>query len=445
MKKILLIGSGARENIIAEALSSSRHQVELYCFGEAVNPGIKRLCADYKVGNLQNFEEIGAYAKTLNADFAFIGPDNPIGAGLADYLLENCGLKSVAPLKAAAQLESSKAFTRQLMAKYHISGMPKFRVFTNSNGLKEYLTDDLDGDYVVKYDGLLGGKGVKISGEHLLTIDDGFSYAEECLAECGRVVVEAKLVGQEFSLIALCDGQALYHFPLVQDHKRAFDGDQGPNTGGMGTYSDTNGSLPFLSDVDLLQAQKINQETIKAVQAETGIPFTGVLYGGFIATKSGVQLIEYNTRFGDPEVMNLLNLLEDDFVDLSEAVLEGNLNLFEPKFKKLATVCLYAVPSGYPDNSQKGAEIILDKNALSEVKVYFASVNLVEETATHYRLTLTSSRAIAFVGLGNDIETARIQALKGFEYLQGPVSYRTDIGASSVIAAKVDQMWQLRS
>jgi phosphoribosylamine--glycine ligase len=207
------------------------------------------------------------------------------------------------------------------------------------------------GDFVVKPDGLTAGKGVKVFGEHLHSIDQAFAYATEVLETHPRVQIEERLEGEEFSLQTITDGRSVIHCPLVQDHKRAFAGDQGPNTGGMGSYSCADFSLPFLSDADVLQAHIISEKVIEALNAETGRPYKGVLYGGFIATADGVRLIEYNARFGDPEAMNVLPILDADFADLCFSVAEGTLGDTSWSFQSRATVCKYVVPEAYPDKS----------------------------------------------------------------------------------------------
>ena len=166
------------------------------------------------------------------------------------------------------------------------------------NGVKEFISE-LSGEYVVKYDGLMGGKGVKVSGEHLMSIEDGVSYCSELIKIGGTFVIEEKLHGEEFSLMSFCDGSSVEHMPAVQDHKRAYEGDIGPNTGGMGSYTDSNHSLPFLNDNDLNQAREINENVSSALKNEYETGYKGILYGGFMATSNGVKLIEYNARFGD--------------------------------------------------------------------------------------------------------------------------------------------------
>jgi len=206
------------------------------------------------------------------------------------------------------------------------------------------------------------------------------------------VVVEAKLVGQEFSLMSICDGQNLLHLPAVQDHKRVFVNDKGSNTGGMGSYSCADLSLPFLSPDDVTAAQNINQATVQALRSKFNQPYQGVLYGGFIATAKGVKLIEYNARFGDPEAMNVLLILKSDFVDICQAVIDGNLNTIKPEFHELATVCKYAVPVGYPDNPIRDVKIDVSQVDENKVDIFYAAVEQRENG-----LYMTGSRAVALV------------------------------------------------
>jgi len=435
-KKILLIGNGAREHVIAETLKRSAHEVELYAMGKALNPGIAELATDYLVGNYMDHDEVINYALHIDPDFVFIGPDDPIGSGLADSLLER-GYHSVAPLKVVAQLEASKSFTRDLVDKYDIPGNPQFKIFTSPEEIKEFM-EELGGNFVVKYDGLKGGKGVKVSGEHLEGIEEGFLYAVECLQDSDHVVVEEKFVGQEFSLISFADGMSLAHMPAVQDHKRAYDGDLGPNTGGMGTYSDANHSLPFLEESDIQAAHEISEAVLDALKEETGTEFKGIMYGGFIATKDGVKLIEYNARFGDPEAMNLLTTLKTDFVDICEAIIDGRLSEMKVEFEPLATVCKYVVPEGYPGNPKKGEKIELG-DIPEGVKMYFGSVNKTEEG-----LFLSGSRAIAFVGIAPTLNEAEQLAASALKSVSGPVFYRDDIGTAPVIEKKIACMQELR-
>ncbi|MBU0981161.1 phosphoribosylamine--glycine ligase [Patescibacteria group bacterium] len=436
MKRILLVGNGAREHVIAETLKRSPQEVLLYTYASSKNPGIIELSEEYEVGSLSDFDAMISFAEKVKPDFAFVGPDNPIADGAADKLLE-IGVKSVAPTMMLAQLESSKSFTRDLMKKYNIPGNPEFRVFEEIDGMRDFI-EELGGNYVVKADGLTGGKGVKVSGVHLESIEEGVQYAEECILDAGRVVIEEKFVGEEFSLMSLTDGKTLRDMPAVQDHKRAYEGDTGPNTGGMGTYSDVNHSLPFLRESDLKEAHEITVRVAAALKEETGKYFTGVMYGGFIAVKDGVRLIEYNARFGDPEAMNVLPLLKSDFAQVCEAIIEGTLEKLELEFENKATVLKYVVPEGYPVNPKKGDKIEIGM-VPEGVKMYFGSVDKKEDG-----LYLSSSRAIAFVGIADSLEEAERKAQSALDCVKGPVFYRRDIGTAALIQKRIDHMTTLR-
>lgn len=437
--RILLIGSNAREHAIASALARSPQKPTIVAYGFTKNPGIARIASDYAIGNLEDGAAIVAYAQKQKVDFAFIGPENPIAAGIADALAD-AGIPSVAPLKTVARLESSKGFTRDLLKKYNIPGNPLFRVFKNTDGLRDFIVNDLGGLCVVKYDALKGGKGVKVMGEHLQTVEESCAYAATCIAECGQVVIEEKLIGEEFSLMSFTDGVHVVDMPAVQDHKRAFDGDTGPNTGGMGTISDANHSLPFLRSSDLIQAHTISEKVVAALYAETGVYYKGILYGGFMATKNGVRVIEYNSRFGDPESLNVLPLLETDFVAICQAIIAGTLTDSMVRFAQKATVCNYLVPEGYPDKPLKGVKITIDDAPIDPaLHMYYAYVDQKEDD-----IYLSASRAMAFVGEGATIQEAAQKAASGLGRVQGPVFYRKDIGTPALLQKRIDHMRALR-
>jgi len=436
MKRVLLIGNGAREHVIAETLKRSAQGCVLGVFANANNPGIRPLAEAYFVAkSLMDFEALRGFAAEFKPDFCFIGPDDPVVAGLADVLKE-MGILSVGPLETLARLEGSKSFTRDLVAKYGIAGNPKFRVFGGVEGMQEFM-EEL-GEYVVKADGLMGGKGVQLSGEHLKTIEEGIAFAAAAIEKFGRVVIEEKFVGEEFSLMSFVDGEHVVEMPAVQDHKRAYEGDTGPNTGGMGTYSDADHSLPFLKPGDLEEAHAITVAVAKALREETGEGYKGIMYGGFMAVRDGVRLIEYNARFGDPEAMNVLPLLKTDFVAVCEAISKGTLNQVPVEFEKKATVVKDVVPEGYPVASRKGEKI--EVGAVPEgVKVYYASVDAREDG-----LYLSSSRAVAFVGIGDSLAEAEVAAQSAVSSVKGPVFYRKDIGTAALIQKRVEHMKELR-
>lgn len=435
MKRILLMGNGAREHVIAETLKRSSQEVELGVFAKAKNPGLMELASEYVEGSFTDFTELKAFASSFQPDFAVIGPDDPIADGAVDALNE-IGVKCASPTASLARLESSKSFTRDLLSEFGIEGNPRFKVFVKEEGILDFMQEL--GDYVVKADGLMGGKGVKLSGEHLKSFEEGLAYALECLEANGRVVVEEKFVGEEFSLMSFVSGEAVVDMPAVQDHKRAYEGDEGPNTGGMGAYGGEDHSLPFLKPSDLEAAHAITVKVAAALKKKCGEAFVGIMYGGFIAVKDGVRLIEYNARFGDPEAMNVLPLLKTDFVELCEAMIEGRLNEVDVEFEKKATVLKYVVPEGYPVNSRSGEKIEIGE-VPEGVRMYFGSVDQREDG-----LYLSSSRAIAFVGIADSLAEAEALVQSAVDSVKGPVFYRKDIGTAELIQKRVDHMEKLR-
>lgn len=446
--KVLLIGNGAREHAIGEALVRSRHKPELIVFADKMNPGLVKLAAHYELtDSLSNFEKLKALAEKTQPDFAFVGPDNPIADGAAD-VLNAMNVPTVAPTKILAQLESSKSFTRKLLQDHDIVGSPEFMVFqrpaegVTRDELASYVRkflEHLGGNFVVKADGLTGGKGVKVTGDHLSGIDDGLHYAMRCIDEDGRVVVEEKLEGEEFSLMYFTDGLSLAPMPVVQDHKRAFEDDKGPNTGGMGSYTDENNSLPFLRASDLAEARRITEEVLVALKKETGELFKGILYGGFMATRDGVRLIEYNARFGDPETMNVLPILKTDFVDVCQAILNGTLAELPLEFERKATVVKYVVPNGYPDAPEKNKEVKLF--GLPEgCRVYYAAVNM-DETG---KVFTTGSRTLGFVGIADTLARAEQIAEAGTKAAEGALFHRRDIGTEMLVNKRMMHMLNLR-
>lgn len=447
---ILLVTNSARGEAIADALLRSPQKPQLIVVSTVKSPGLMKMAAELHVMDIMSMSKIVQIAKEKQCSFAFIAPDDPIGAGLADRL-EASGVPCVAPKKNLARIEASKSFARDLMKKYNIDGSPRFRVFTCPSledrkqteiDLRAYMEHELKGHYVVKYDALKGGKGVKLSGEHLTTIDVGAKYAMECIEECGTVVIEEKLIGVEFSLLSFVSGNQVVDMPAVQDHKRAYIADKGPNTGGMGTYSDVNHSLPFLDPQDMKAASTFNVQVAQALMTECEEPYKGILYGGFIATADGVRVIEYNARFGDPEALNILPLLETDFVAICQAIIDGKLSPELVRFSKKATVCKYIVPKSYPDaKDEKGEKVLLPETTPEAVRVYYGDVS-VSDTGN---ILLGGSRSIGVVGIGDTISDAEQAAQIFCEKVVGPVRFRADIGTVDLVQKRVDQMHKLRS
>ena len=433
MKNVLVVGSGAREVAIARCISQSSIKNSLFCVSKDINPQIFDLCKDYFVTDLANISDIVSYSRKNKVDLAIVGPENPLANGIVNEL-ENVGIRCVGPKKEVALIETSKSFARKIIDLCCPEKNPQRKEFSSIEGVESFIKQ-LGGEYVIKFDGLMGGKGVRVSGEHLKNIDEGVAYANEIINIGGNFLIEEKLVGEEFSLMSFVDGKVCKHMPVVQDHKRAYDGDTGPNTGGMGTYSFGNHSLPFLNEKDINEAQKTNELVAKQLFEETGTPYVGILYGGFMLTRDGVKVIEYNARFGDPEAMNVLSILESDFLSVCISMIDGNLKSQDVSFERLATVCKYVVPVGYPDKPEKNFEVFCDQNDRS---LFLASVMLKDQ-----KLIACGSRTAAVVGKNKDVFQAELFAEAGIANISGNLFHRKDIGTKKLIDSRIKRMKEL--
>lgn len=438
--RALIVGSGAREHAIAEALV--RSGAELVACAKLRNPGIAALATAYGTFPETEPGRVAAFASEQRAELAVIGPEAPLEAGVADALLAR-GISVVGPTKAAARIETSKAFMRDLLRRHRVPGSIPYATFQEPDSAAAYLKEHPQ-DQVIKPAGLTGGKGVRVLGEHLSTVEDAVVYVREIfdhrIGGAGGVVVEQRLKGEEITLQALTDGTTVLPMPAVQDHKRAWEGDRGPNTGGMGSYSQADGLLPFLTKEEHRAAVEVLQKAVDALRAD-GIVYRGVLYGQFMLTVEGPKVVEFNARFGDPEAMNVLPTLESDFVELCERTATGRLAGASIRFAPMATVCKYVVPEGYGDRPASGERIELDRRAVEAcgARLHYASVT--EQSGALYT---TSSRALAFTGIAPTIEEAERIADRGTRAVSGPIFVRHDIGTAALIQAKVDHMRQLR-
>lgn len=434
---ILIIGSGAREHAIASALHRSPQKPHIYCCGTSTNPGIKQMSRNYWVGDICDVNTVVQTALEWQIGLAIIGPEAPLEKGLADALWQ-AAIPTIGPRKALARIETSKEFARELMKKHNIPGLPKYRAFHNMEGVREFLNELGENDYVIKANGLMSGKGVKVAGDHLQSFEEAMLFCKEVLEKGQTFVIEEKLIGQEFSLMGFCDGETLLPMPLVQDHKRAHVYDKGPNTGGMGSYSDADHSLPFLTTGDVSVAWMINEAVIRALSKDVNEKYTGILYGSFIATAKGIYVIEFNARFGDPESLNVLSILNTDFVAICQAMVTGSLNQNLVHFDSKATVCKYAVPEGYPDDSIKHAQI--DISAVkNKAYLYLSAVDLKDNV-----LYALGSRTAAYVGVADTITAAEQISEREVCAIGGPLYHREDIGTERLIQQRVDAMRRLR-
>ena len=404
-----MVGNGAREHAIAKKIAEE--QVELTAAMAKLNPGIAALSKQVDIMDLNKLEN---YSKYSDIDIAFIGPEAPLAVGVVDYLEEQ-GIPTVGPVKATARLEWSKAYARRVLTDNGIVGNPDYKICKNLKEIKDFL--DVHPEVAVKPDVLTGGKGVKVTGQHLVNRGEVETYAGERIRDDGLVVLEEKLIGKEFTLQAYSDGKRLKFMPLVRDFKRAYNNDEGPNTGSMGSFSCADHDMPDLAEEAVEKGKRIMQETIDAMRRTDGA-YKGVLYGGFMVTKDDTYLIEYNCRFGDPEAINVLSLLEKPLIEVGYGIIEGKLPSFG--FEKQATVCVYLTPEGYPIAPVKDVPISVGEGIGSEL--YYASVyddNGVIKT--------TTSRAIALLGKGDTVPEARRMVYGDIGKITGRLHYRTDI------------------
>ncbi|MBQ7978480.1 MAG: phosphoribosylamine--glycine ligase [Candidatus Methanomethylophilaceae archaeon] len=438
--KVLAVGGGGREHAAVEALY--RSGAEIYSVMKNANPGIIARSKKHLLCSEKDLEKVCAFAKENGVEIAYIGPEAPLEVGIVDEL-EKIGVKCAAPTKAAARIETSKTFMRELVDKYGIKGNLGFAHFDNAKDAEAYLKT-IDHEIVVKPVGLTGGKGVKVQGEHLHSFQDTMDYINEIFdANIGGagVILEEKAVGEEFTQMAFVDGRKIVPMPLVQDHKRAYEGDVGPNTGGMGSYSDSDHLLPFITASERKAAIDIIQSVIDAM-AKEGCPYRGPIYGQFMLTVNGPKIIEFNARFGDPEAMNVLTALESSFQDICLQMATGTLT-DDVKFFDKATVCKYIVPKGYGVKSESGHEITVDEEGVkkSGAVLYYANVDQKDG-----KLVTGTSRSIGVVGIGKDIEEAEQNCEKALQYIKcDAIFMRHDIGTRVLVQKRVDHMKELRS
>lgn len=438
--KVLAVGGGGREHAAVETLYRSGS--EIYSVMKNANPGIIARSAKHLLCDEKDIEKVVSFAKENGVELAFIGPEAPLGVGIVDAL-EEAGIGCASPTQAAARIETSKSFMRELVEKHGIAGNLSFASFDNAEDAEAYLRT-VDHEIVVKPVGLTGGKGVKVQGEHLHSFEETMDYIREIfdgnIGGAG-VILEERAVGEEFTQMVFSDGKNIVPMPLVQDHKRAYEGDVGPNTGGMGSYTDADHLLPFVTEKDRKDALAIVQSIVDALAAE-GCPYRGVMYGQFMLTVDGPKIIEINARFGDPEAMNVLTALDSDFEDICNRMATGTLTC-DVGFKNEATVCKYVVPKGYGVKSESGHEISVDEEAIRDcgAVAYYANVDMKDG-----KLVTGTSRSIGVVGIGRTIEEAEENCEKALKHVKcDAVFVRHDIGTRELVQRRVDHMKALRS
>lgn len=446
-ERVLIVGGGAREHVLGATVA--RYSGQVWVAMANRNPGLWRLAGNgNRVIQLKDTEvdKLSQWALDKKIDLAFIGPEAGLGAGLVDAFNKQ-GIPAVGPTKTAAQLEVDKRFMRSLLEKHMVPGRLSYQICETKEQVHEFL-QELDSQGlkgVVKPVGLTGGKGVKVMGDQLGSIDEAVEYADQIIhskiSGFGQVVIEERAVGQEITLQGFCDGKTVAPMPAAQDHPHANEGDVGAITGGMGSYTQPDGLLPFLKQGEYDEALDCMKTTVKAMNSE-GRPYHGFLYGQFIITAQGPKVVEFNARFGDPEAMNILPLLDHDLLDLGYRIAEGRLPTkvaFDPK----ASVCKYIVPQGYGTSPVPPAPMRVDEERLisSGCQIYYAAVNLTDDN----ELYTTTSRACGVVGFGDDIDSAEHVCESGLKYVIGKHLFvRHDIATPASLAKRVNHMNGLR-
>ena len=419
LMKVCVIGNGGREHALAWRLSISPSVTKVYAI-----PGSAAMsdCAELVGIDWQQSDHLINFLKDNQVDLVVVGPEAPLVAGLADEL-NKAGIPVFGPSKAAAQLEGSKVFAKDLMKKYNIP-TAAYGVFHNVEEAKAFIATT-GAPIVVKADGLAAGKGVVVA----MTIDEANAAVEDMLSgnrfgEAGStVVIEEFMDGEEASLLAFVDGKTVVPMIASQDHKRIFDGDKGPNTGGMGTYA----PAPVLTDALRDEAMKtILEPMVEAMQKE-GMPYVGCLYAGLMITPHGPKVVEFNARFGDPETQVVLPLLDSDLGQVMMACATGTLTADMVKWKDSSAACVILASQGYPETSSKGDVIHGDIKQHDTTIVFHSGTKLVgEEYVTN------GGRVLGVVGLGKDLRTALDRAYGRIEHIDFEgMQYRTDIGAKA--------------
>ena len=416
--KVLIVGSGGREHAIAWSVAKSPKVDKIFC--APGNAGIAEFAECVNIGAME-FDKLVAFAKENAIDLTIIGMDDPLVGGVVDAF-ESEGLRVFGPRKNAAIIEGSKAFSKDLMKKYNIP-TAAYENFTDPDEAIKYL-ETVKMPIVLKADGLALGKGVLIcntleeakEGVKTLMLDKQFGDAGN------EIVIEEFMTGREVSVLAFCDGKTIKCMTSAQDHKRAKDGDQGLNTGGMGTFSPS----PFYNDeVEAFCEKYVYQPTIDAMAVE-GRPFTGILFTGLMLTEDGPKVLEYNARFGDPEAQVVLPRMKNDIIDVMEACIDGKLSDVELEFEDNAAVCVVLASDGYPEKYDKGFEIkgldtFKDKDGYY---VFHAGTKFDGD-----KIVTNGGRVLGVVAKGENLKAARANAYKATEWIDFANKYkRNDIG-----------------
>ena len=417
--KVLLVGGGGREHAIAVSMKKSKRVDKIFCVPG--NAGIAQIAeCDGSIGVME-FDKIVAYAKEKQPDLVFVAPDDPLVGGLVD-VLEEAGFRTFGPRKNAAILEGSKAFSKDLMKKYNIP-TAAYETFDDAQKALAYL-ETVDMPIVLKADGLALGKGVLICN----TLEEAKAGVKEIMLDKhfgdsgNKMVVEEFMTGREVSVLSYVDGKTIKTMTSAQDHKRALDGDQGLNTGGMGNFSPS----PFYTkEVDDFCQKYIYQATVDAMAAE-GRPFKGIIFFGLMLTEKGPRVLEYNARFGDPEAQVVLCRQKNDIMDVVDACIDGTLDRIDLEFEDNAAVCVILASEGYPVSYEKGKVISGLENFEGKDGYYCFHAGTKEKDG---QIVTNGGRVLGVTAVGKDLKDARARAYEATSWVTFDNKYmRSDIG-----------------
>ncbi len=428
MEKCLLLGNGGREAVIAEYVSKD---YSLYSIMPYENPSISNYVQASKgkfiIGNPFDKELVKKFIQEEKIQNCVISSDNLLQDGLID-LARELGLKTFGPTSKGAKIEWSKTYALDIVKKLAPEMVINNYNVTNIEDLRKAIDNYNDDNFVVKPEGLTGGKGVKVGGVHFHGKEEGYNYAKDCLKESGKVIIQDKVEGREFTVTGLTDGKNIVITPTTFDYPYRFDEDKGPGTGGMGCLGFDNGLLPFLTKEDIEICHNLMKKTIEYVNKDS-LEFNGVIYGGFFKCSDGIKFIEFNARFGDPESLNILNAIETPFAELFKNIQNQTLSDSNCRFKKINTFTVYVVSPNYAITSSKEpCKFTLKKEEIEKqgAKIYFASTKHIE--GNNYE-SVGNSRLFAVVCTAENMEDAKekvYNALKG--NVDSILNYRKDIG-----------------
>ena len=424
-ERVLLLGGGGREHALADALAPD---CELYAAAGNRNPGIDALADGFTELDTTDPDAVVDHAERVDATLVVVGPESPLAAGVVDAL-EAAGIYAFGPTQADARIETDKPFQRRFMADHEVPGQAEFAAFDSPGAAADHV-ESVDSHVAVKPAGLTGGKGVRVTGDQVSKAE-----AAEYVRESGHDewVIEERLEGVEVTVQALVANGDVRVTPTAHDHGRAYEGDEGPNTGGMGSVAGPGKRLPFVTEDDYAAAV----ETIEAV-VEGLEDYRGVLYGQFMLTADGPKVVEFNARFGDPEAMNTLPAMETPLLDVLVAARDGD-PLPDLSFAERATVCKYAVPDGYPTDPDGGTRITVDEDGVGDARLFYASVDSREDG-----LYTTTSRSFAVVGTGDTLAEANDDADAALADLPAGLRARRDVGSADLLQQRVDRMTAVR-